>query len=251
MLKVSGIRVITCSQLLVTILIYLGVDFSYNGAWDTHIKKLIQNGKQKVNQLNSIISNCYINLSARHMLLLSVLRSSLEYGSEVWEGNKSPAASLESIMLGGAKRVLGCSSKTSIEAIWGDMGLEFLQGGRNKRKPSWWYKVVSMPLSRYQKQLFLEEWNIKPRPGRQRKAWKRVVDDIFESLELDKGEWVESISKGETSIKEFLAFVDKSIKESNICQFFKGLNNKTKLAIYMNFGGEVKFKRYLNGVGDA
>ena len=34
------------------------------------------------------------------------------------------------------------------------------------------------------------------RPGRQRKVWKRVVDDIFESLELDKGEWVESISVG-------------------------------------------------------
>ena len=32
---------------------------------------------------------------------------------------------------------------------------------------------------------------------------EKVVDDIFESLELDKGEWVESISKGETSIKEF------------------------------------------------
>ena len=91
---------------------YLGVDFSYNGAWDTHIKKLIKKGKQKVNQLNSIISNRYINLSACRMLLLSVLRPSLEYGSEVWEGNKSQAASLESIMLGGAKRVLGCSSKT-------------------------------------------------------------------------------------------------------------------------------------------
>ena len=59
---------------------YLGVDFSYNGAWDTHIKKLTQNGKQKVNQLNSITSNRYINLSAR-MLLLSFLRPSLEYGS--------------------------------------------------------------------------------------------------------------------------------------------------------------------------
>ena len=55
----------------------------------------------------SIISNRYINLSARHMLLLSVLRPNLEYGSEVWEDNKSQAASLESIMLGGAKRVLG------------------------------------------------------------------------------------------------------------------------------------------------
>ena len=80
---------------------------------------------------------------------------------------------------------------------------------------------------------------------------KRVVDDIFESLELDKGEWVESISKGETSIKEFLALVDESIKESKRCQFLKGLNNKTKLTIYKTFGGEVKFKRYLNGVGDA
>ena len=31
-------------------------------------------------------------------------------------------------------------------------------------KLSWWYKVVNMPLSRYPKQLFQEEWNIKPRP---------------------------------------------------------------------------------------
>ena len=36
-----------------------------------------------------------------------------------------------------------------------------------------------------------------------------------------------------------------------MCQFLKGLNNKTKLTIYKTFGGEVKFKRYLNGVGDA
>ena len=48
---------------------------------------------------------------------------------------------------------------------------------------------------------------------------ERVVDGIFESLELDKGEWVESISKGEISIKEFLALVDESIKESNVSIF--------------------------------
>ena len=58
------------------------------------------------------------------MLLLSVLRSSPEYGSEMWEGNKSRAASLESIMLGEAKLVHECSSKILNAAIWGDMGLE-------------------------------------------------------------------------------------------------------------------------------
>ena len=148
--------------------------FSYNGAWDTHIKKLIQNGKQKVNQLNSIISNRYINLSARRMLLLSVLRPSLEYGSEVWESNKSQAASLESIMLGGAKRVLGCSSKTSNKAIWGDMGLECLQGRRDKRSLVGGTRSLTCPfLDRYPKQLFQEEWNIKPHPGRQRKGMEK------------------------------------------------------------------------------
>ena len=100
------------------------------------------------------------------------------------------------------------------------MGLEFLQGRHDKRKLSWWYKVISMPLSRYPKQFFLEEWNIKLRPVRQHEVWKRLVDDIFESIELDKGEWVENISKDETSIKEFLALVDESIKENNRCQFF-------------------------------
>ena len=108
------------------------------------------------------------------MLLLSIFCPSLEYGSEVWEGNKCQAASLESIMLEGAKHVLGCKSKTSNKAIWGDMGLEFLQGRLDKRKLSCWYKVVSMSVPRYPKQVFLEKWNIKPHPSRQCKVWKRL-----------------------------------------------------------------------------
>ena len=86
-----------------------------------------------------------------------------------------------------------------------------------------------MPLSRCPKQLFLEEWNIKPRPGRQCKVWKRLVDGIFESLELNKGEWVENISKGETLVTEFLASIDERIKERNRCPFLKALNNKKKI----------------------
>ena len=46
------------------------------------------------------------------MLLLSVIRPSIEYGSEVWESNNSQVGSLESIILDGVKWTLGCSSKT-------------------------------------------------------------------------------------------------------------------------------------------
>ena len=63
--------------------------------------------RKMVNQLHKVISNRNINLSARRRLLLSVIRPSIEYGSEVWEGNKNQAGSLESIILDGASRSLG------------------------------------------------------------------------------------------------------------------------------------------------
>ena len=35
---------------------YLGIDFASNGAWDVHLKKVLDNGRKKVNQLHSVIS---------------------------------------------------------------------------------------------------------------------------------------------------------------------------------------------------
>ena len=60
--------------------------------------------EKKDNQLHSIISNRNVNLSAQRLLLLSVLRQSIEYGSEFRKCNKSQASALESILLGGAKK---------------------------------------------------------------------------------------------------------------------------------------------------
>ena len=175
---------------------FLGIDFASNGAWDGHIKKVLDCGRKKVNQLHSVISNRDINLSARRLLLLSVVRPSLEYGSEVWEGNKSQAAALESVLLGGGKRILGCSSKTCNEAVRGDLGIDTLQGRRDKAKLKWWYKLVTMPEDRYPKKLFSQDWNIKPHRGRQRKVWSRIINDLFVSLELDKAEWLKDIMDG-------------------------------------------------------
>ena len=45
------------------------------------------NGRKKVNQLHSVISNRDINLIARRLLLLSVIRP-----STIWEDNKGQVA---------------------------------------------------------------------------------------------------------------------------------------------------------------
>ena len=109
-------------------------------------------------------------LSALTLLLLAVVRPTLEYGSEVWEANKVQAGALESVVLGGAKHILGCSSRTCNEAVRGDMGLESLQGRRDKAKLKWWYKLACMEGDRCPHKLFRQIWNIKPRRDRQRKS---------------------------------------------------------------------------------
>ena len=106
-----------------------------------HIKKLLDNGRKKVNQLHKVISNRNVNLSTLRRLLLLVIRPSIEYGSEVWEGIKSQAGSLDSIILDGAKRILGCSCKTCNGTVRGDMGLDTLQSRRDRAKLKWWYNV--------------------------------------------------------------------------------------------------------------
>ena len=58
---------------------------------------------KSLNRLNSILSTRSINLSAHRILLLCVVRPTLEYGNELWDCNRGQANALESITLGGAK----------------------------------------------------------------------------------------------------------------------------------------------------
>ena len=93
---------------------------------------------------------------------------------------------MESIILDGAKQILVCSSKTCNEAVRGDMGLNTLQSRRDRAKLKWWYKLATLTENRYPKQLFNQEWRIKPRRERQIKVWSRMVDDLFKSLNIDR-----------------------------------------------------------------
>ena len=46
------------------------IAFACNGVWDVHLMEVLDNGRKKVNQLHSNISNRDIHWSARKLLLL-------------------------------------------------------------------------------------------------------------------------------------------------------------------------------------
>ena len=89
---------------------------------------------------------------------------SIEYGSAVWDCNKNQASALEAIILGGAKKILGCSSKTCNEAVRGDMGLDSLSSRRDRAKLKWWKNLCTIKGD--PRQLFDQVWEIEVDRGR-------------------------------------------------------------------------------------
>ena len=76
------------------------------------------------------------------------------------------------------------------------------------------------------------------------------MDDLFKSLDIDKGESLEDIERGDSSSASFLACVEECISEKDSRRFEEGLNMKVKLGKSVEFKS-VEFKRYLHGVCDA
>ena len=52
------------------------------------------------------------------------------------------------------------------------------------------------------------------------------MDDLFKSLDIDKGEWLEDIERGDSSSVSFFAFVEECISERESRRFEEGLNRK-------------------------
>ena len=131
------------------------------------------------------------------------------------------------------------------------MGLETLKSCRDKAKLNWWYKLASMSVRRYSRQLFNQEWKVKTRRGRQRKLWNKYVYELFDVQGLPKGELLDDIRKGQCPLSLFLSNVNECESKRENKEYVEGLNSKVKLGLYKAFSKEVEFKSYLHGVSDA
>ena len=75
--------------------------------------------------------------------------------------------------LAACKKILGCSSKTCSEAVWGDLGIEPLNLRRNKIKVVWLSRLLKKGKDSFCKKVFEKGWNKCKIPGRMRKQWKK------------------------------------------------------------------------------
>ena len=69
-------------------------------------------------------------------------------------------------------------------------------------------------------------------------------------MSLDKGEILDDMHEGNSSLKSFMACIEDDLREREAEEFRKGLDSKVKLDLYRRFGGKREFKKYLRGRSD-
>ena len=92
-----------------------------------------------------------------------------------------------------------------------------------------------MPVRRYPRQLFNQEWKVKLRRGRQRKPWNKYVGELFEVLGLHEEELLDDINKGQCPASLFLSNVNECVSTRESKEHVEGLNSKVRLQVYKSW----------------
>ena len=120
---------------------YLGVYLSDKCNWNMHVEETIKKCKRKVSALFPLLSNRNITTSSKIKVIMGMLMPVLEYGSEVWEANKTQLCKLDNIMVKAGRIAIGCKKGVGKEAILHELGLQ-RPGARMDQKMMEYYSKV-------------------------------------------------------------------------------------------------------------
>ncbi len=153
---------------------YLGVELDKKLSFKDFKTRILGNAKKNLSRIWFMgIKSGDLSIKASMNLWEALVRSQLEYASEIWGQDKWKEG--ENLQMDMCRRVLHCSSRTSKLAMQGELGLWTLQGRRDLKKLIWWMNILTMEDSRLVKQVYFSS--------------KRLNSYI------DKNNWISSIKK--------------------------------------------------------
>ena len=110
---------------------YLGVIFTNKLLWDRHIAMVVDKGKKALQTQRSLYAQRQLPLKIKRLTFTAMVRSKLEYASQVWHANTKQASALESIQHAGCVWMLRVNSKANRIALRTILGLPSLQARRD------------------------------------------------------------------------------------------------------------------------
>lgn len=102
---------------------YLGIELTRTLLWSTYIKRILAKARRNMTQALAMgISGGFMTVPLANTIWMSLVRSIIEYGCEIW-GEKE-YEEFEKLQLEMGQRILRCGSRTTDEVVRGELGWE-------------------------------------------------------------------------------------------------------------------------------
>jgi hypothetical protein len=234
---------------------YLGVELDNRLSYKEFKARLLNKSRMNMGRIWAMgIRSGYLSIKASMNLWQSLVRSILEYSCEIW-GDEIWREG-EQVQLDMARRILRCSTKTTKEAVLGELGLCTLRSRRDLKKLIYWIHVLSLPDTRFLKQAYLFS------RSKKKKNWARSIRDILHKYNLsdlysDESKIWNLDGKGNAeakSVQDHKRFWRQFITKKIFCYeekvWLEGMKAKDKLRTYRYFKTNLRCEKYLDTRGD-
>ena len=153
--------------------------------------------------MDAILTDPHLDTRIKICILINVIVPELDYAGEGWKGNAKFVKQLETVQMTAAKKILACSSTTSITVLRAELGMYPLETNRDVRKLKWQYKVKNMAKKRLPAIVDRAVWE-KITKGRAETRWDNVLEKIWKDIGGDQEEIlsVEKLGGYKTEVKE-------------------------------------------------
>ena len=119
---------------------HLGLEFSYDVKWTTHIDNIISRAHKKMSLLKKL--KFKVNRKTLSQLYIVYIRPLLEYAADVWSGcSQTDIDKIERVQLEAARIVTGLTIISSKESLYVETGWEPLINRRKKSKLITMFKI--------------------------------------------------------------------------------------------------------------
>ena len=121
-------------------LTFLGLYFSNDGSWYTHITYINENAWNRINIMRKL--KFQLDRKTLEIIYTSFIRPILEYGNEIWDNcTQYEKDDLEKMQTEAARIATGTTKLVSIENVYSEIGWDTLEA-RRKKKLTLFYKMV-------------------------------------------------------------------------------------------------------------
>jgi hypothetical protein len=158
--------------------VYVGVRFANTCLWDIHALETAATSRAKLDKLKHVLRNKHLSVAVKRTLLMSVLKPTLAYASEVWELSSDAAKQLETVFLQVCKTILQTGERVSAKHVRADLGLLPLKTYRIISQFKFRHRVERMSAFRLPRVAATHAW-LTTKRGRQTLLWWQFTGKLY------------------------------------------------------------------------